>query len=84
MDAQGIHAIVMSGSKLSYVVYNICSGRVEVDNPFPSEASFMGLYPNYINLTCAAEVNVVFINVIFHCPIRIRHDYILLFEALFK
>ncbi|KAK9719267.1 HECT-domain (ubiquitin-transferase) [Popillia japonica] len=55
VDAQGIHAIVMSGSKLSYVVYNICSGRVEVDNPFPSEASFMGLYPNYINLTCAAE-----------------------------
>ncbi|KRT83810.1 hypothetical protein AMK59_4307, partial [Oryctes borbonicus] len=55
VDAQGIHAIVMSGSKLSYVVYNICSGRVEIDNPFPSEASFMGLYPNYINLTCAAE-----------------------------
>ena len=58
VDGQGIHAIVRSGSKLSYVVYNICSGRVEIDNPFPSDTmSFMGLNPHNISLTCAAEVS---------------------------
>jgi E3 ubiquitin-protein ligase EDD1 len=37
-------------------VYNVSSGRVEQDNPFPSDtASFMGLYPNLINLICAGE-----------------------------
>ncbi|CAH1099387.1 unnamed protein product, partial [Psylliodes chrysocephalus] len=56
VDGQGIHAIVRNGSKLSYVIYNISSGRVEQDNQFPSEtAAFMGLYPSYINLTCAGE-----------------------------
>ncbi|XP_022901003.2 E3 ubiquitin-protein ligase hyd isoform X2 [Onthophagus taurus] len=58
VDAQGIHAVVRTATKLSYVVYNICSGRVEVDNPFPSDtAAFMGLYPSYIHLCCAAESN---------------------------
>jgi E3 ubiquitin-protein ligase EDD1 len=56
IDGQGIHAIVRNGTKLSYVVYNVSSGRVEQDNPFPSDtASFMGLYPNLINLICAGE-----------------------------
>ncbi|CAG9834089.1 unnamed protein product [Diabrotica balteata] len=56
VDGQGIHAIVRNGPKLSYVIYNISSGRVEQDNQFPSEtAAFMGLYPSYINLTCAGE-----------------------------
>lgn len=57
IDPQGIHAVVRNGLKLSYVMYNISSGRVELDNPFPSDtASFMGLYPSLINLTCAGEV----------------------------
>lgn len=57
IDTQGIHAIVKNGTKLSYVIYNICTGRVEQDNPFPSDtASFMGLHPQFINLTCAGEV----------------------------
>ncbi|XP_017768727.1 PREDICTED: E3 ubiquitin-protein ligase UBR5 isoform X3 [Nicrophorus vespilloides] len=56
VDGQGIHAVVRTGTKLSYVIYNICSGRVEQDNPFPSDtASFMGIFPQNINLTCAAE-----------------------------
>ncbi|KAJ8960750.1 hypothetical protein NQ318_020043 [Aromia moschata] len=56
VDGQGIHAIVRNGSKLSYVIYNISSGRIEQDNPFPSDtAAFMGLYPSHINLTCAGE-----------------------------
>ncbi|XP_056647890.1 E3 ubiquitin-protein ligase hyd isoform X1 [Diorhabda sublineata] len=56
VDGRGIHAIVRNGSNLSYVIYNISSGRVEQDKQFPSEtAAFMGLYPSYINLTCAGE-----------------------------
>ncbi|XP_044752441.1 E3 ubiquitin-protein ligase UBR5 isoform X3 [Coccinella septempunctata] len=56
VDPQGIHAVVQNGLKLSYVMYNISSGRVELDNPFPSDtASFMGLYPSLINLSCAGE-----------------------------
>lgn len=56
VDARGIHAIVRSGSKLSYVIYNICSGRIEQDNPFPSDtASFMGIHPQQINLSCIGE-----------------------------
>lgn len=58
VDGQGIHAVVRSGSKLSYVVYNVSSGRVEQDNPFPSDTSaFMGLFPSLISLTCAGEVS---------------------------
>lgn len=58
VDGQGIHAIVRSGSKLSYVIFNVSSGRVEQDNPFPSDsAAFMGLYPSLISLTCAGEVS---------------------------
>ncbi|XP_060518971.1 E3 ubiquitin-protein ligase UBR5 isoform X3 [Cylas formicarius] len=56
VDGQGVHAVVRNGSKLSYVIINISSGRVEQDNAFPSDtAAFMGLYPSYINLTCAGE-----------------------------
>lgn len=56
VDGQGIHAVVRNGSKLSYVIYNISSGRVEQDNAFPSDtAAFMGLYPSLINLVCAGE-----------------------------
>ncbi|XP_074027095.1 E3 ubiquitin-protein ligase hyd isoform X3 [Leptinotarsa decemlineata] len=56
VDGQGIHAIVRNGSKLSYVIYNISSGRVELDNQFPSDtAAFMGMQPSNINLTCAGE-----------------------------
>lgn len=59
VDGQGIHAIVRSGTKLSYVVYNVSSGRVEQDNPFPSDTTaFMGLFPSLISLTCAGEVSV--------------------------
>lgn len=57
VDGQGIHAIVRNGSKVSYVIYNINSGRVEQDNNFPSDtAAFMGVHQPYINLTCAGEV----------------------------
>lgn len=57
VDGQGIHAIVRNGSKLSSVLYNISTGRIEHENPFPSDtAAFMGLYPSHVSLTCAGEV----------------------------
>lgn len=56
VDNHGIHAIVRHGAKLSYVVYNISSGRMEQDNPLPSDtASFLGMSPSKITLTCAGE-----------------------------
>lgn len=62
VDGQGIHAIVRSGAKLSYVIYNVSSGRVEQDNPFPSDTTaFMGLHPSLINLTCAGEVSKFYV-----------------------
>lgn len=58
VDGQGIHAIIRNGQKLSYVVYNISTGRIEQDNQFPSDtAAFMGLHPTMISLFCAGEVN---------------------------
>ncbi|XP_044743814.1 E3 ubiquitin-protein ligase UBR5 isoform X2 [Chrysoperla carnea] len=60
VDAQGVHAVVRQGvlpnTRLSYVVYNLSSGRVEQDSPFPSDTTaFMGLYPQDITLTSAGE-----------------------------
>lgn len=61
VDGQGIHAIVRSGSRLSYVIYNVSSGRLEQDNPFPSDTtSFMGLYAQHISLSCPGEVKSFF------------------------
>lgn len=56
VDGQGIHAIVKNGSKLSYVLYNVSTGRIEQDSPFPCDtAAFMGLDPHAVNLTSTGE-----------------------------
>lgn len=53
----GIHAILKSGNKLSYVVYNLSTGRYVQDYYIPSDiSSFLGLQPQNINLTSAGEV----------------------------
>lgn len=62
----GIHAILKSGNKLSYVVYNLSTGRYVQDCYIPSDiSSFLGLQPQNINLTSAGEVcfndNICFI-----------------------
>ncbi|XP_021934340.1 E3 ubiquitin-protein ligase UBR5 isoform X2 [Zootermopsis nevadensis] len=58
VDGQGIHAIVKTGMKLSYIIYNLSSGRAEQDSPFPSDTgSFLGLEPQNINLTSAGETS---------------------------
>ncbi|XP_076670433.1 E3 ubiquitin-protein ligase hyd isoform X1 [Andrena cerasifolii] len=55
-DGQGIHAIVKNGSKLSYVVYNLSTGRYVQDCYIPSDiSSVLGLQPQNINLTSAGE-----------------------------
>jgi E3 ubiquitin-protein ligase EDD1 len=58
VDGQGIHAVVKTGMKLSYVIYNLSSGRAEQDSPFPSDtSSFLGLEPQNISLTSAGETS---------------------------
>ena len=55
-DGQGIHAIVKNGSKLSYVIYNLSTGRYVQDRYIPSDVnSFLGLQPQNISLTSAGE-----------------------------
>ncbi|XP_066593371.1 E3 ubiquitin-protein ligase UBR5-like isoform X2 [Prorops nasuta] len=55
-DGQGIHAILKNGNKLSYVVYNLSTGRYVQDSYIPSDiSSFLGLQPQNINLTSAGE-----------------------------
>lgn len=55
-DGQGIHAILKNGNKLSYVVYNLSTGRYVQDCYIPSEInSFLGLQSQNISLTSAGE-----------------------------
>ncbi|KAK6633415.1 hypothetical protein RUM44_004018 [Polyplax serrata] len=57
IDGQGVHAIVKNGRKLSYVIYNLSSGRAEQDSPFPMDCttSFLGLEPKNISITSTGE-----------------------------
>ncbi|XP_014221919.1 E3 ubiquitin-protein ligase hyd isoform X2 [Trichogramma pretiosum] len=57
-DGQGIHAILRNGNKLSYVIYNLSTGRYVQDCYIPSEiSSFLGLQSQNISLTSAGENN---------------------------
>lgn len=74
VDGQGIHAIVRNGTRVSYVIYNISSGRAEQDNPFPSDtAAFMGLMPQHISLACPGEVCIFDLNkfLLWYCYTRL-------------
>ncbi|VVC25628.1 Hypothetical protein CINCED_3A013222 [Cinara cedri] len=56
IDGQGIHAIVKNGSKISYIKFNITSGKIEQDSPFPVDASaLIGLSPDNMQILCTAE-----------------------------
>jgi E3 ubiquitin-protein ligase EDD1 len=45
--AAGIHVLTRSGNKLSYVVYNLSTGKVEQDSVFPTDTqAFLGTSPN--------------------------------------
>ena len=46
VDGQGVHAIVKSDTRLSHRVYNLSSGKIEVDSKFPTHVgAFLGLNP---------------------------------------
>lgn len=56
IDSQGIHAVVKSGGQLSYMVYNIVTGRAEQDSPFPTYLqSFLGLDQRQVALSISGE-----------------------------
>lgn len=60
-DGQGIHAILKTGNKLSYVVYNLSTGKYVQDCFIPSDVpSFLGLHPQNISLTSAGGVRILF------------------------
>ena len=46
VDGQGVHAIVKSDTRLSHRIYNLSSGKIEVDSKFPTDTgAFLGLNP---------------------------------------
>ncbi|CAA9999619.1 unnamed protein product [Nesidiocoris tenuis] len=58
VDGHGLHAIVKSNSKISYMLFNITSGKIEQDSPFPTETeAFLGLEPSNINLSSTGEMS---------------------------
>ncbi|XP_033727140.1 E3 ubiquitin-protein ligase UBR5-like isoform X1 [Pecten maximus] len=51
VDCDGIHVICRSGARLSYLVYNLTTGKVEQDSVFPTDAqAFMGSHRSDITL----------------------------------
>lgn len=58
---KGVHAIVKNGSKISYIKFNITSGKIEQDSPFPVDSSaLIGLSPDNMQILCTAEVSLGF------------------------
>ncbi|XP_050433400.1 E3 ubiquitin-protein ligase UBR5 isoform X2 [Adelges cooleyi] len=56
IDGQGIHAIVKNGPKISYVKFNVTSGKIEQDSPFPVDSTaLIGLSPDNMQILCTAE-----------------------------
>ncbi|XP_062562215.1 E3 ubiquitin-protein ligase hyd isoform X7 [Armigeres subalbatus] len=56
VDSKGIHAIMRTGSKLHYCLFNLNTGRQEQDSVFPTDiASFLGTVPSNVSLTCAGD-----------------------------
>ncbi len=60
VDGQGIHAVMRNGAKMSHRVYNISTGKSEVDSRFPTDtASFLGLSPSNIKFQSTGESEFV-------------------------
>ena len=56
IDLKGIHAIMKTGQKLHYCMFNLSTGRLDLDSTFPTDTnSFLGISQNNITLTCANE-----------------------------
>ncbi|KAK9512923.1 hypothetical protein O3M35_001231 [Rhynocoris fuscipes] len=57
VDGLGLHAVVKNNSRISYMLFNLTTGRIEQDSPFPSDTdSFMGIEPSNISLTSTGEM----------------------------
>ena len=61
VDAVGIHAVVCDGNRrIMFKSYNLSSGKVESESPFPTDASaFLGLDPSLIRLHCSSGGDTV-------------------------
>ncbi|XP_071034360.1 E3 ubiquitin-protein ligase UBR5 isoform X5 [Parasteatoda tepidariorum] len=60
VDGQGIHAVVKNGDRLSYVLYNISSGKAIQDSPFPIDTqSFLGQDTRLISFGISGENETV-------------------------
>lgn len=60
VDCEGIHVIARSGARLSYMVYNLSSGKVEQNSPFPTDTqSFLGNFDRPITLHNSGEESPV-------------------------
>lgn len=56
VDGKGIHAIMKTGTKIHYCLFNLSTGRQEHDSAFPTDInSFFGISQSNVNLTCANE-----------------------------
>ncbi|KAK7086288.1 E3 ubiquitin-protein ligase ubr5 [Halocaridina rubra] len=56
VDSRGVHAIVKNASRLTYVIYNLSSGKAEQECVFPTDSTaFMGNDPSSISLTITGE-----------------------------
>ena len=55
----GIHVIARAGVKLSYMIYNLSTGKVEHDSQFPTDAqAFMGSHRSDISLHNTGDVSI--------------------------
>ncbi|GAB1606363.1 E3 ubiquitin-protein ligase UBR5-like [Argonauta hians] len=60
VDCEGIHVIARCGARLSYMVYNLSSGKVEQNSPFPTDTqSFLGNFDRPITLHNSGEESPV-------------------------
>eukprot|EP00096_Caligus_rogercresseyi_P012405 TRINITY_DN5185_c0_g1_i1.p1 TRINITY_DN5185_c0_g1~~TRINITY_DN5185_c0_g1_i1.p1 ORF type:complete len:2971 (-),score=851.59 TRINITY_DN5185_c0_g1_i1:151-9063(-) len=60
VDGQGVHAIVKTNGRLSHKLYNISSGKVEVDSKFLTDTNaFIGLDQNNISFRSTGESEFV-------------------------
>lgn len=60
IDSKGVHAIMKTGQKLHYCMFNLNTGRQEHDSTFPTDTqSFLGISQSNIQLACANESSVL-------------------------
>ena len=60
VDGQGVHAVVKTGANMSHKVFNLSTGKVEVDSKFPTDTpSFLGLSQSNIRFQSTGESEFV-------------------------